>query len=225
MTHSEALPNQFWLDRWTLGQTGFHQGVVEPLLVATFEHAAPTRVLVPLCGKSLDMCWLASRGHTVLGVELSALACEAFFKENAIPFTKSVEGAFTVYRGDRVTLLNGDIFALCAQDLGKLGGLYDRAAIVALDRSTRARYAALLTKLVRECSSANGPLFVTITFERIPDGPEGPPFSVMQDEFKQLYEANFSIDSLSRTTKPLRPGTEAPLVVECAYRLALRPRS
>ena len=34
-------------------------------------------VLVPLCGKSLDLVWLAEQGHAVIGVELA----EAFVKE------------------------------------------------------------------------------------------------------------------------------------------------
>ena len=38
---------------------------------------------MPLCGKSLDMVWLAAQGHEVLGVELAPLAVEQFFAENA----------------------------------------------------------------------------------------------------------------------------------------------
>ena len=41
-------------------------------------------VLVPLCGKSLDMIWLAQQGHRVIGVELSDVAVESFFSENGL---------------------------------------------------------------------------------------------------------------------------------------------
>ena len=40
-----------------------------------------------MCGKSVDLEWLCSRGHSVTGVELSPLAVEQFFKENSIPHT------------------------------------------------------------------------------------------------------------------------------------------
>ncbi|WP_353195035.1 hypothetical protein [Pectobacterium brasiliense] len=52
------MDTDFWLQRWRDGQTGFHQDEVMPLLqkhwpVLQLPKAA--RVLVPLCGKTLDM--------------------------------------------------------------------------------------------------------------------------------------------------------------------------
>ena len=67
----------YWLERWKDGRTGFHQDQPTPLLAAHWDGlgvASGARVLVPLAGKSLDMAWLAGRGHRVLGVELSQLA-------------------------------------------------------------------------------------------------------------------------------------------------------
>lgn len=59
-----------WSVRWAAGRTAFHQPSTNRLLS---EHAArvwgprgPRRVYVPLCGKSLDLVFLAerlSRGH------------------------------------------------------------------------------------------------------------------------------------------------------------------
>ena len=47
-------------------------------------------VLVTMCGKSVDLLWLCSRGHSVTGVELSSIAVEQLFQESSIPHT--VEG-------------------------------------------------------------------------------------------------------------------------------------
>ena len=61
----------FWQQRWREGRTGFHQDRPTPLLAQYWDAigvAAGARVLVPLCGKSLDLAWLAARGHRVLGV-------------------------------------------------------------------------------------------------------------------------------------------------------------
>jgi len=75
---------EFWLQRWQQGQIGFHRGEGMPLLERhwpALQVAPGGRVLVPLCGKSLDMHWLAAQGHRVLGVEISPLAVQQFFAE------------------------------------------------------------------------------------------------------------------------------------------------
>ncbi len=46
--------------------------------------AAGSRVLVPLCGKSVDLLWLVGQGCDVTGVELSEIAVRAFFAEAGI---------------------------------------------------------------------------------------------------------------------------------------------
>ena len=74
----------FWLQKWQEGQIGFHRHDVMPLLQKhwpSLQLPEASRVLVPLCGKSLDMHWLAAQGHRVLGVELSPLAVTQFFDE------------------------------------------------------------------------------------------------------------------------------------------------
>src|SRR5690606_40973507 len=63
-----ALPIYYWLHRWDEGRTGFHRDDVMPLLQRhwpALELPADAAVLVPLAGKTLDMHWLAARGHPV----------------------------------------------------------------------------------------------------------------------------------------------------------------
>lgn len=77
----------FWQQRWADNQIGFHQAQVNPYLQKywpTLGLVPGSRVLVPLCGKSLDLAWLAGQGHRVLGVELSRRAVEAFFREHGL---------------------------------------------------------------------------------------------------------------------------------------------
>ena len=72
----------FWLNRWENNLTGFHLDEVNPHLKENWSALnlpAGSRVFVPLCGKSLDLIWLAEQGHQVVGIELSHLAAEAFF--------------------------------------------------------------------------------------------------------------------------------------------------
>ena len=71
------MQHDFWHQRWQEGRIGFHRGEVMPLLEKhwpALQLPAADTVLVPLAGKSLDMVWLATQGHRVLGVELSPLA-------------------------------------------------------------------------------------------------------------------------------------------------------
>ena len=105
----------FWQQRWREGRIGFHQDRPTPLLEQYWDAvgvAHGARVLVPLCGKSLDLAWLAARGHEVLGVELSRLAIEQFFAEHALTPSvhETANGRHSV--AGPIELIEGDAFAL-----------------------------------------------------------------------------------------------------------------
>ncbi len=140
---------EFWHKKWASGQIGFHLPEVNPYLQTALGGDLETaRVLVPLCGKSLDLAWLAGRGHQVLGIELSEKAIEDFFSEHQIQPQISEKGAFKVYRGDAIELWCGDFFALTASDVADCAALYDRAALIALPAPMRERYAAHLQQIL-----------------------------------------------------------------------------
>ena len=73
---------EFWHNRWENQQTGWHRQVYNDLMVKHWPNInAPAggSVLVPLCGKTLDMLWLAQQGHEVVGLEMVQQAVDAFF--------------------------------------------------------------------------------------------------------------------------------------------------
>ncbi|WP_267284273.1 hypothetical protein [Psychrobacter sp. Sarcosine-02u-2] len=81
------MDSKFWQQRWQDGRIGFHKSDVNPQLIEYFsELAVPIsgQVLVPLCGKSVDMVWLAHAGYDVVGVELVETAVQAFFVEQKV---------------------------------------------------------------------------------------------------------------------------------------------
>ncbi|MGF2075648.1 hypothetical protein, partial [Enterococcus casseliflavus] len=88
---------------------------------------------------SVDMPWLAERGFDVFGVELSPLAVEQFFTEQALEprVTHTPKGVLS--QSGPISLLCGDVFALDAQDFAKCGAFFDRAAVIALPPGLRAR--------------------------------------------------------------------------------------
>src|ERR1700760_3676429 len=83
-TGDQTMDTEFWLRKWELNETAFHQSAAHPLLVAYFEALSlpkGSRLFLPLCGKTLDVGWLLSRGYRVCGAELSPLAIEQLFAE------------------------------------------------------------------------------------------------------------------------------------------------
>ena len=76
---------EFWQARWARSEIGFHLSEVNPYLQRYWPALGlpeGARVLVPLCGKSLDLAWLVGQGYQVVGVELAPRAVEDFFTEH-----------------------------------------------------------------------------------------------------------------------------------------------
>ena len=146
-SRDNALWQQCWRDR----QTDFHQTEVSPLLTRFWrglDLAPGSRIFVPLCGKSLDMIWLAQQGYEVIGLELSPVAVRAFFHENHMQPTRRAVGRFTLWQSGRIVILCGDYFSVSRADLGSIDAVYDRAALTALPEDIRRRYVAHLKKIL-----------------------------------------------------------------------------
>ena len=132
----------FWHQRWSDNQIGFHQATPTPLLLKhwpSLEIAAGACVFVPLAGKSLDMAWLASQGHRVLGVELSQLAVQQFFAEHGLTPELEDTRYGTHYRAGGIELIAGDAFGLDAHLRRDCSAVFDRAALSALPPELRIR--------------------------------------------------------------------------------------
>src|SRR5690348_16989510 len=132
-----GMKAEYWLQRWREGRTGWHHESVMPLLEQRWETlgvARGTRVLVPLCGKSLDMLWLAQQGMRVLGVEISPLAVETFLAENHLVASKTEAADGVHYRitnalgAGEIELINGDVFGIAPGTFEECHAFYDRAA-------------------------------------------------------------------------------------------------
>jgi len=177
------MESEFWHKRWSSNQIGFHLPDVNPYLQRFWPQlglAQGTRVLVPLCGKSLDLLWLAQQGYPVLGVELSEKAVTDFFIEHQLEPSVSEEGAFKVFRAAEIEIRCGDFFALDQENLAGCTALYDRAALIALPVPMRERYAAHLQKIMSQCMG----LLITLDYDQ--GQMPGPPFSVADDEVRRL---------------------------------------
>jgi thiopurine S-methyltransferase len=190
------LQPDFWHKRWQIGQIGFHQSAVDRHLERHWPGlglASHSRVFVPLCGKSLDLLWLRERHQSVTGVELSAVALEAFCMENGVPARRRVLDNFDVYEAPKLRLYRGDVFALTPELLGTVSALFDRAALISWAPELRADYVAQATAL-----TSPGTQTLLVTVEYAQSQMAGPPFSVNADEIDRLYARSHAIELLSR---------------------------
>lgn len=189
------MEQEFWHERWEKDQIGFHKPDGHPMLHKYWPQldlAASSRVLVPLCGKSVDMLWLAEQGHQVTGIELSAIAAERFFEENQLKYKKQSRGAFDCYVGQDIEIRVGDIFDMTASEIAAFDAFYDRGALVALPEDMRQSYVEqLMTGLKR---AAVG-LLITLDYD--PSVMNGPPFNIGDEDVGKLYGRYAHVDLLA----------------------------
>jgi thiopurine S-methyltransferase len=185
---------EFWYQRWATDQIGFHQQRTNPYLEKFWPTLAVEQgacVFVPLCGKSLDLAWLAKQGHGVKGIELSEKAIEDFFREHQLQPATTRYGVFRIYSAGPVELWCGDFFALTAEDVADCQALYDRAALIALPPAMRQRYVQHLSTILPEGCKG---LLITLDYEQ--SEIDGPPFSVPDEEVQRLFKAHWQLDTL-----------------------------
>jgi thiopurine S-methyltransferase len=189
----------FWHNRWQTNQTGWHERAVNPLLIRHFPslNIPPCgRVFVPLCGKSLDLGWLLSRGYAVAGAELSELAVTQLFAELGMEPHISEVGKHRLFRGEKIDIFVGDLFDLSREILGPVDAIYDRAALVALPEAMRVRYTAHL-KTITDLAPQ-----LVIGYEYDQTVVPGPPFSVTADELHRHYGDSYALTPLARIDVP-----------------------
>lgn len=213
------MDHEYWRNRWQTGQISFHQAEVEKYLrahVGRLGLAQGATVFVPLCGKSIDVLWLATQGYQVVGVELSGLACEAFFSENRLEAVRPVtEGRFRVHRAKDhpITLYEGDFFDLRATHTGPVAAFYDMASLIALPAELRQRYAQHMKDELLP-PAATG-LVISVTY----DAPQyaGPPFSIPPEELRRLWGDRFHLEPLGSGEKQVGPPTGRITTTESAW--------
>ncbi|KZL37774.1 thiopurine S-methyltransferase [Pseudomonas syringae pv. syringae] len=202
----------FWLQRWSAGQIGFHQSEVNQDLQqywSSLRVAQGARVLVPLCGKSQDMSWLRGQGYHVVGAELSEAAVKSYFTERGEQPHVTSQGDFEVYAVPGIEIWCGDFFALTVRDIGHCAAFYDRAAMIALPADMRERYVQHLEALMPQTCSG---LLITLEYDQTLL--EGPPFSVPCTWLQRVMSGSWEVtkvggqDTLHSSAKGLKAGLE-----------------
>lgn len=194
------MQHEFWHDKWRNNEIGFHQAQTNALLLKhwpVMQAQVGATVLVPLCGKSLDVLWFLSQGFKVIGIELSEIALDALAQsireQLGLTVSKSTlefaGSSFVTYRGENILLLGGDFFSvsqeLLQQQQQSIDYIYDRAAIVALPTEMRERY----TEHLRLLSNTAPQLLLSFDYNQ--NVRQGPPFSVPASEIHLHYQSYY----------------------------------
>ncbi|PCJ99064.1 MAG: thiopurine S-methyltransferase [Zetaproteobacteria bacterium] len=193
------METSFWHQRWKDHNIGFHQDDANHQLVKYFSALCLKeggRIFVPLCGKTLDIAWLLSKGYRVAGAELSKTAIEQLFTELKIDPSISTVGKLEHYSAENIDIFVGDIFNLSQNILGTINATYDRAALVALPKDMRKRYSTHLMEITN-----NAPQLL-LCFEYNQSKMDGPPFSINNAEVNQHYGDRYNLTFLESTDLP-----------------------
>lgn len=186
---------EFWHSKWASNQIGFHLEDVNPLLIEHWHTTSPQRddkVFVPLCGKSEDLVWLASKHDNVHGVELSTIAVRSFFAEHFYtPLVIQLNAHHELYQFDELSLYTGDIFTAPVETYDIV---YDRAALIALPQEMREEYVSYLKSRLNPGGRI---LLITLDYEQ--SEMAGPPFSVPHREVEALF-SGFKVTCLDKNT-------------------------
>ena len=203
---------EFWQTRWQEKRIGFNQSDVNPLLIKYFSELnlpVGSRIFVPLCGKSIDMVWLAHQGFDVVGIELVESAAQEFFIEQAISYTvieHSKQTDIKCYQGEiagrTIDLWVADIFTLSADDIGHVDAVYDRAALIAMPAELRPQY----SEKIRTLSCNASQLLLTLNYDQ--NERAGPPFSISQEQVQQYYGNDYQMNKLEEEPSTLNAAPE-----------------
>ncbi|PJZ70876.1 thiopurine S-methyltransferase [Leptospira perolatii] len=184
----------FWHQKWGKNEIAFHESKANPQLVEHFDRlslAKGSRVFLPLCGKTLDISWLLSKGYRVAGAELSKIAIEQLFSELGIKPKRSTLGQMELYHAENLDIFVGDIFHLSSQMLGSVDAVYDRAALVALPEEMRKRYTEHLIEITKISPQ------LLICYEYDQNLMDGPPFSISNEEVFKHYRDHYDLNLIA----------------------------
>jgi thiopurine S-methyltransferase len=183
------MDERFWLQKWEKNEIAFHESDANPALVKHIKKlslAKGSRIFIPLCGKTLDIAWLLSKGYRVAGAELSKKAIEELFTGLGVKPKISASDEVNHYSSKNIDIFVGNIFDVSGKMLGPVDAIYDRAALVALPEGMRSRYAKHLMEITDQAPQ------LLLSYEYDQTLQDGPPFSVTNREIRQHYKDSYS---------------------------------
>jgi len=219
-----------WNKLWDQNWTPFHRAAVNWALEKFYDvlregQDTPLRVFVPLCGKTIDMKWLVEKKHEVVGVDISSLAIQSFFKENDISYSEQEIADGTLYKSTdpnlRVSLYCTSFFDVTKQILGgDFDIIQDRGSFAALSGVEKEKYCSVIKTLL---SPRTRYLLNAINYDDTKA--EGPPFSNTEEDVNKWFGDSCTIEKLEARDAVTDAHRKVGLTsfIETAYLLRMKP--
>ncbi|KAJ8043024.1 putative thiopurine S-methyltransferase [Holothuria leucospilota] len=158
------------------------------------------KFMVPLCGKTVDMKWLAGKGFQVTGVELVTKACEEFFSEqsvkcNASDIPEVPAGKLFKSEDGKIKIYNCDIFNLSKESLGQFDVMWDRGSLVVIPIEDRQRYINLMKSIIKPGGKI---LLEVVEYDWNERKTKGPPHPFYKHDLEKLYGNWCTIEEVGR---------------------------
>ncbi|XP_052095165.1 probable thiopurine S-methyltransferase isoform X2 [Mytilus californianus] len=188
-----------WNERWKNRNIGFHKDHINVMLEKHVNRLINNRenlkIFIPLCGKSLDMKWLADQGHTVVGVDCSEIAFQEFFEEHSLEHTvepvETLSGKVYTSKDKNILLYCCDFYKFSRETAGQFNGIWDRGALVAINRHDRQKYSTLMKSLMApDCQ------YLLDTLDYNEALWPGPPHFVSAEQIQSLYGDDCDIEDV-----------------------------
>lgn len=187
------MTQELWREKWRSNDIAFHQERINPLLKAHLPRVKLNpgdRILVPLCGKSLDMGWLNQCHYRVMGVELSSVAIADYFDELGVKPQRQMQGNFTRWWHKHIQIWCGNIFDLNLLDVDRIKLIYDSAALTAFDADERQTYVDHFAKILPMRTQ------IMLMTTETADVQYTDSVARIDSEVKNLYQADYRIELL-----------------------------
>jgi thiopurine S-methyltransferase len=210
------MDTQYWLNRWKTGNIGFNEPHPHRFLIKYFHFlnsSLKSKILVPLCGKSIDMIWLMQNKQTVIGVEVSDIAINQFFIENHIDYVCLRNNDLKIYKHKFGVIYNEDLFKLNAKNISDISLVYDRGCLTALRPQT---IAPKYINWVKEntCSKIK---ILLIVFEHNNVNATEPPFHTDSTQLMEFFKVTLLEREHISQVKPHWVERGVQNLFECVY--------
>ncbi|XP_075441747.1 thiopurine S-methyltransferase-like isoform X6 [Ascaphus truei] len=172
---NRVMTEEDWKQKWENKRIAHHQVKIHKLLSEFLDtmlnNRKELRIFFPLCGKAVDMKWLADMGHNIVGADVSETAIKGFFEEQNI---SHVEEAVPGIPGAKVfKSTSGNLSLYCCS-------IYDISDYIKV----------ILSLMDKDCRY----LLVLVAYD--PKLVRGPPFYVTDADLETLFGSLCNIKCL-----------------------------
>merc|ERR1712038_1694704 len=183
------MPPDSWSKSWKEGKTFWHRPAKNEFLERHLDDLLNGRqtitIFFPFCGKAVDMKWLYDEGHNVVGIDCAQQPIEEFFKDHEVECIKEkIENLGTLYRSkdSRLRIYHGNLMDMTVASCGTFNAIWDRGALVAVDKEERKGYADTLLSLFGE-----GCRYMIEASEYHESEYVGPPHTISAQDVEDLF--------------------------------------